>query len=97
MPATVEFHPEALNELLAAQEWYAERAEGLGDAFAAELERAVDLISEQPLAWPLFEGEIRKFVVRRFPFSVFYRSMESAIQILAVAHAKRKPGYWKGR
>ena len=97
MPTTVEFHPDAQDELEAAQEWYAARAEGLGDAFAAELTRAVDLIAERPRAWPLFQGEIRKFVLRRFPFSVFYRVRESAIQVLAVAHAKRKPGYWRGR
>jgi hypothetical protein len=43
------------------------------------------------------EGNVRKFVLRRFPFLIIYRDLPSTIQIVAVAHGRRRAGYWKGR
>ena len=93
----VEVHPAALAELESALAWYMERSEAAALKFAAELDRAIDLVSQSPTRWPTGEHATRKFVLRRFPFAVFYREKETVIQVLAVAHGRRRPGYWKER
>lgn len=98
MPSrTVELHPEAAVEAQAAREWYDERGPALGKAFLAELDRAIDRIVESPDRWPKFRAGIRRYLMRRFPFMVIYRQIGEVIQVLAVAHARRKPGYWRHR
>jgi hypothetical protein len=47
--------------------------------------------------WPPYEGDTRRYLLKRFPFAVIYLTSEKKIQIVAVAHCKRKPGYWKER
>ena len=91
------FHPAAQAELLAAQAWYWERNEATGDAFFLEIERGLDEIAEHPQRWPLCGHGARKFILRRFPFSIVYIRRETAIEIVAVAHGKRRPEYWKRR
>jgi plasmid stabilization system protein ParE len=93
----VQFHPDAAKETDAAVVWYRERSASAADAFLSELDRAVERISETPETWPKYVGETRRFLLRHFPFSVVYRETSGAIQVIAVAHAKRKPGYWKKR
>jgi plasmid stabilization system protein ParE len=93
----VEFHPEALEETKAAREWYAERSLVASRSFVSELIHAINLVSESPETWPTYKGNTRRYVFPRFPFSLAYRVIEEKIQIIAVAHTKRKPGYWKNR
>lgn len=93
----VEFHPEAVAEAGAARAWYAERNVLSGEAFVAELDRAVDNIARTPETWPLYLHGTRRYLLRRFPFSVVYRARVDLVQIVAVAHARRRPGYWRTR
>lgn len=93
----VDLHPEAIDEAQAAYRWYRERNEAAAEAFLAELDRAVELISEGPIRWPTYLHGTRRFLLRRFPFAIVFRQIGEAVQIIAVAHARRKPGYWKGR
>jgi plasmid stabilization system protein ParE len=93
----VEFHEEAALEFLAAVEWYLARSELVASRFAQQITHAVQLIAEAPQRWPNYSHGTRKFVLRRFPFLVVYRELATVIQILAVAHAHRRPGYWKTR
>lgn len=93
----VELHREAVAEAQAAREWYDERGLALGKVFVAELDRAIDRIVESPERWPKFEAGTRRYLMRRFPFMVIYRQRGEVIQVLAVAHARRKPGYWRHR
>jgi toxin ParE1/3/4 len=93
----LEIHPSALTELQAALTWYLERSETAAFRFAAELDRAMDLVVESPRRWPGGERATRKYVLQRFPFAVIYRETEEAIQVLAIAHGHRRPGYWKER
>jgi len=64
--------------------WYRERSEIAARNFVAELDRAVELVTESPERWPSGEHGIRKFVLRRFPFAIIYRITEAKIQILAL-------------
>lgn len=66
-------------------------------AFLLELNQAVEKISAAPERWPLHEKEVRKYVLPRFPFILFYRIFNQEIKVIAVAHTKRRPGYWRGR
>lgn len=93
----VELHPEAVAEARASFEWYLRRNESAASGFMAELDRAVDLISQHPERWPRFLAGTRRYLLRRFPFSVVYREFENHVQIVAIAHGRRKPGYWRDR
>jgi toxin ParE1/3/4 len=93
----LEIHPSALTELKSALDWYLERNETAALKFASELDRAIDLVIEFPERWPVGEHGTRKFVLRRFPFAVVYRENPAVIQVLAIAHGHRRPGYWKDR
>ena len=93
----VELHPEAAEEAQAAMEWYRARSLRAAEAFFRELERAVGVVSEAPNRWPKFMQGTRRYPLRRFPYWLIYRVKHDSVQIVAVAHARRKPGYWRSR
>jgi len=91
--------PEAEEELLAAARWYEDRRPGLGVDFVATIDRTLGLILDAPVSFPLWrEGSpIRKCLVQRFPFFVLFVVDPDEVVVVAVAHARRRPGYWKDR
>jgi toxin ParE1/3/4 len=93
----VEFHPLAADEAKAAERWYRERNEIASARFQREIDRAVDLISERPNTGSPYLGNTRRVLLRRFPFFVVYRVRGFNVQIVALAHARRRPGYWRAR
>lgn len=94
----VEFHPLAADEAQAAERWYRERNEIASGRFQRELDRAIELISERPEAGFPYLSKTRRILLRRFPFFVVYRiRSDDNVQIVAVAHARRRPGYWRER
>ena len=96
-PAPVEFHPDAVTESQAAREWYRARNVAAGDAFLAELDHAIEQISHSPQRWPSYLHGTRRYLLHRFPFSVVYQEQSGMLTVVAVAHARRRPGYWKSR
>ena len=98
MPAfTVELHSDASAELQAAYDWYRDRNPLVATAFFQEIDHAVDMIREHPDRWPLHIAGTRRYILRRFPFSVVFRVSGSKIVILAFAHGRRRPTYWRHR
>lgn len=97
MTLPVIFHDLAEAELNEAATYYAEARPGLGEAFIAEVQRAVDRIAATPLAGQAVEKDVRWWLVTRFPYSVLYRACDDHIRVLAIAHHKRRPFYWRGR
>ena len=93
----IRFSFEAIAEAEAAQQWYVDRSLSAGQAFLEELTRAVERVSESPDQWPRYIEGTRRYVFHRFPFSLVYREMGNDVVIVAVAHGKRKAGYWKVR
>jgi len=93
----LEIHPSALAEFKSALSWYLERNETAADKFVAELDRAIELLAATPRRWPAGDHGTRKFVLRRFPFAIFYREKQAVVQVPAIAHGHRRPGYWKDR
>jgi hypothetical protein len=84
----------AAKELMDAQSLYEIEIQGLGNAFLIEMKKAIQRISNFPEAWPVLANEIRKCVVRKFPYNLVYSIEKDFILILAVAHQHRKPFYW---
>ena len=91
------FHPEADAELEDASLFYESRMAGLGKSFAAEVERTISLIREFPDAGSPVGPRRRRVLVARFPYSVVYRRDPDSVVIIAVAHQRRRPGYWQRR
>ena len=91
--------PEAEAELAEAAAWYEERRAGLGVQLVADIDRAFEAILESPLVYPPWNAgpAHRRYVVRRFPYLVFYEVVDEGVIVRAVAHAKRRPGYWTDR
>ena len=95
----VGFHPTARAEFMAAVAYYNEQASGLGDQFIDEVERTVQLIADQPGLGMLIEEsrDLRRWVLRRFPYYLIYRSEPGKTLVLAVAHQRKRPAYWQNR
>ena len=96
MTLAVEYLREA-QEAESAARWYAERGPAAAVAFSEEVDAAESAIARLPHAWPRFDHGTRRYLLRRFPFSIVYRVQPTRILIVAVAHGRRRPGYWKSR
>jgi plasmid stabilization system protein ParE len=91
------FHPDAAVEFEEAVRYYRARGRVLGDRFAAEVRFAIRRILETPERWRVLEEDVRRCLVRVFPYSVLYTIEPDFILIVAVMHGKRQPGYWRYR
>jgi plasmid stabilization system protein ParE len=91
------FHADAEEELRRAAESYESRSEGLGIRFLDDVEQGLAAIAESPLRWPVLSGQIRRYILRPFPYGLLYRELPHQVLVLAVMHLHREPGYWKSR
>ena len=97
MPVEVRLHPDAEAELRAAFLWYLERSQIVAEAFQMEMGHAIQVVSEAPMRWPRLTEAERRYVFPRFPFSLIYRVKPELVEIIAIAHQKRRPKYWSER
>jgi toxin ParE1/3/4 len=88
---------EARLEADAAFEYYRERSVKAAESFYLELERAQAAIQDVPGSWAPYLRGTRRYLLRRFPYVIVYRATDNRIEIIAVAHGYRKPGYWSDR
>ena len=93
----VEFHPAARAESEDAQSWYEERSLIAAAVFLRELSDTIRRAADSPARYPKSVAGTRRIMLARFPFTVFYRIHAEVLLVVAVAHQKRKPGYWKTR
>ncbi len=77
--------------------WYAERSERAAAGFDAEFARALESIAADPQRFPRCDDRHRFCLMRHYPFQVIYREQAGQVVVVAVAHAKRQPGYWSNR
>ena len=96
MKRTVRFLPEALQDLIETQRWYASRETALGQAFAEAIAAAVERIAQDPATFPCVHGAVRRLVVRRFPYAVYFREVGVEVLVLAI-HGRQDPQRWQGR
>jgi len=92
-----EFLTLARAELEAAFDFYEDRRPGLGDDFTAEVESTISRILQSPTTWTKLSGNIHRCRLPAFPYAVIYQIRRDLILVLAVAHSRRDPNYWKGR
>jgi hypothetical protein len=81
----------------AAARYYEDRVEGLGKDFLADVDHGCLRLSEHQALGPILDQHHRRLALRRFPFGLVYRVSSSMVQIVAVAHQRRRPGYWRQR
>jgi len=91
------FHPEALGEYLGAVSYYADISPRLAESFIESFESAIDEILTYPEAWQIVEEDVRRCLIRRFPFGIYYCTEGDRIMIYAVMHMSRDAKYWKRR
>jgi len=92
-----EFLPEAEEEFREAARYYESEAPGVGLLFVAEVRKGVTFITENPYAAAAVGTGLRRKVLNHFPYSLVYAVEAGFVVILAVAHQKRRPKYWRGR
>jgi plasmid stabilization system protein ParE len=92
------FHPDAEAEHLAEVAFYEGRRKALGARYLASFRAAMELVCSNPKQFRIeCEPDLRRIPVRGFPFAIIYRFVGGQIQVLAVAHHRRSPGYWVAR
>ncbi len=91
------FHPEAEAEFLAAIEFYADKSSALGERFYQEIRRLVAEIEAAPRRHGAWRHGTRRHRARRFPYVVIFAERPDRLQLVAVAHVKRHPDYWRKR
>lgn len=91
------WHPKAIADVEAARDWYAERSPLAARGFLLALEEAVAVVAAAPERWPVGKHGCRRYVFPTgYPYTLVYR-IATDIEIIAVAHQKRRPGYWERR
>jgi len=93
----IRFTPEADTELAEARQWYAHQREDLDLEFMNAVDEALSRIISNPKQYPIVYRNLRRAVVRRFPFAVFYEVAAEEIEVIAVFHSRRDPERWKSR
>jgi plasmid stabilization system protein ParE len=94
---SVVLRDEAQAEFDEAFDWYEAQRAGLGVEFMAEVQKVFDRIAANPLIHRAVLADIRKGVVRRFPYCVFYRPHIDRVEVIAVFHTSRDPSIWQSR
>jgi plasmid stabilization system protein ParE len=87
----------ARREAVEAASWYENQEEGLGARFLRALEAAQNRVGSNPLIYRCFRGDLRKCRFEVFPYVLVFRIHGDEIQVAAVMHTSRKPGYWENR
>ena len=95
--AAVRFHPAAAQEAESTYDGYAARNAAAAHGFREELRQAIDAVTASPRTWPRYGSRARRYVFPRYPFSLVYILRNDDIEVVAVAHGRRRPGYWRSR
>ena len=97
MPKRVEYLEDARVDFDESFTWYEQRSQAAAFGFVLAMDEAIASILEDPHRFPRTHGECRYYKLRRFPFRVVFRDETERLVIVAIAHAKRHPDYWRRR
>lgn len=86
---------EAERDLAEARKWYNEMVPGLGSDFLAVVERALESIQENPARFPIIHREVRRALLSRFPYGIFFFLEKERVVVLGVIHTARDPAKWR--
>jgi plasmid stabilization system protein ParE len=88
---------QAQEEINEAFDWYFKRSPGVAEAFLTKIGTSMVQIASQPQLYPIYTKNTRRRVLSGFPYSVIFQEKDDIILVVAVSHAKRRPGYWRKR
>jgi len=91
------FRPEVRKELDEAYSWYESQGLGLGDDFLEQVDEALDRICQMPGSYPAVYRDVRRAVIGRFPYIIYYRIVSSRVIVTAAFHGRRNPKAWQTR
>ena len=91
------YHPDAEIELIEAAEFYERRVTSLGAQFLDAVDHAIGAILDAPTRWNAVETDLRRYLMPRFPYAIYYRTAPDEIRILALEHHSRDSDYWRYR
>ena len=94
---SVIFTQAARAELIQAQDWYEAEATGLGGRFREAIDALAKRMSENPRQFPIVFNNVRRALVRRFPYSLFFVAEDQDLIVIACFHASRDPSHWQKR
>ena len=89
--------PRADLDVAAAYQWYESERVGLGREFLDQLRIAYDRIADDPFRYQDLQSGVRRIVLRRFPYAVYFAVEPEAVVVLAVLHVSRDPAEWQRR
>jgi plasmid stabilization system protein ParE len=93
----LEFFEDALAEVEEDRAWYRNRSESAEAGFLRELDHAIQQVTDAPGQWPHYLVGTRRYVFPTYPYSLVYFIEDYVIRVVAIAHDKRRPGYWRER
>lgn len=93
----VRFRAEAASDVVLARQWYDDQHAGLGDDFVEALERVIEVVGALPEAFPEIASGVRRALVARFPYAVYYRAVGDVVDIIACLHTRQAPVPWSSR
>ena len=93
----VDLHPEAIAEGREARRWYSLRSQNVEERFRLALRQAVASIRDAPERWPRDDNDLRRCRLAGFPYRLIYWTDGANSYVVAIAHDKRRPGYWRER
>jgi plasmid stabilization system protein ParE len=93
----LEFFEDAASEIEEDRAWYRERSEAAEAGFLRELDHAIQQVIDAPAQWPHYLAGTHRYVFPTYPYSLVYFIEKDAVKVVAIAHDKRRPGYWRKR
>jgi plasmid stabilization system protein ParE len=97
MNYVLDYRAEARAELEDAYNWYEDQEAGLGEAFLDSFNLSIDRIRNRPESYAVIVGDLRRAIVKRFPYAIYYRIISSRVLVVAVLHGKRSPKHLRSR
>ena len=97
MSLSVVTRPPAATEIETAYRWYENERGGLGSEFLEAVDKTINAIAENPERFPVIRKDIRRALLQRFPYGIFYRVISGHILVIVCFHGKRNPRVWRSR
>ena len=88
---------DARDDLRQVRDYYEQQRESLGRRFVSAVVDAIDVITERPGSFPQVHADLRRAIVKRFPYGVFFRVVGDVVRVVAIIHLHRDPGAWRRR
>ncbi len=96
-PFNLEVSDEAEVDLKNAYQFYAEESTRVAESFFKQINASLEVIKKNPRSFPYAHKNLQKFVVKKFPFVIYYQLDESTIRVIAIFHTSRNPEIWNER